>query len=138
MTNVLFGNSLDYLPSFQVDLSIRTKEDGGDSNFSKYSAIGNRKAVPNRLPNLDKGYILPKTEPKTEPKHNVPKNEPTIKVSDNKKNTGDQGTSVKQISNATTKSMENKAANKEISKGKQNSETKKGTAKGNMLQIVHD
>lgn len=46
----------------QVDLSIRNKEDNTDSNFSKYSSIGNKKAVPNRLPNFDKGYLEPKKE----------------------------------------------------------------------------
>ena len=108
-----------------MDLSIRNKDEGNDTNFSKYSAIGNKKAVPNRLPNFDKGYVVPKTESKS----NLPKNETTTKTSDDKKN-GVQKMFDKQISNAPNKLAENKVIDKEVSKGKQKSETKKVATKG--------
>ena len=126
---VLLNQFVNSYFSFQVDLSIRNKDEGNDTNFSKYSAIGNKKAVPNRLPNFDKGYVVPKTESKS----NLPKNEPTSKIPDDRKG-GVQKMFDKQISNAPNKSAENKVIDKDVSKGKQKVETKKVAAKGKISQ----
>merc|ERR1712223_1737091 len=113
----------------QVDLSIRNKEDNTDSNFSKYSSIGNKKAVPNRLPNIDKGYLEPKKEIKSEPAANLQKKEPANKGLDAKKSTAIKGMFDKQTTNSSAKITENENSNSAVTK--QKSDDKKTQAEGN-------
>ena len=121
-----------------MELSIRNKEDSNDSNFSKYSSIGNKKAVPNRLPNFDKGYLEPKKDIKNEPKtesrnksdENLQKKEPANKGFDAKKSTAIKGMFDKQTTNSSAKITENKSSNSAVVK--QKSEDKKAQAKGNI------
>ena len=117
-----------------MDLSIRNNDDGNDTNFSKYSAIGNKKAVPTRLPNFDKGYVEPKKESTSKP--DLPKKEPPTKPSEAKKSTGIQGMLDKQTSNAPIKASENKVASKDTtSTAKQKPGSKKTSAKGNNQMV---
>ena len=87
-----------------MELSVREKTNI-DVAPSKFSAIGNKRAVPNRLPKFDKGYEDNSADKK--PKQDLPKKDISNQNNQNKINTGIHGMLKKQNDNPSVKLEQN-------------------------------
>ena len=106
-----------------MELSVRD-EKGSDSLLAKYSAIGNKRAVPNRLPTFDKGYEDAAVDKKSGPV--ISKKESSVQDKPAKNATGVKGMFDKQNETTRDKTIENK---KDVKKEVQTNAKPKTTQK---------
>ena len=99
----LFRNFLSPFSILQVDISVRNKnEENSELSQTKHCAIAYKKAVPNRLPNFDRGYEEKPIEPKI--KTEIPEKEVVSNQNPpTKKNSGIKGMFDKQKGTSSSK-----------------------------------